>query len=217
VTTSDPRLAWDVIEDICISRFTGQVSLTTAIGTTNVYMTRGLIYLAEHTTEAPLGERIAAAGVIPDELLPADGTIGQGLGDLDAFFAGHPPSAREGAEEVVQVVTERTLLEISEQAVLAVESTMYRHHPSGVDRWFSSQHARGGAAGRACDTQIVIQPGDVVAQVPPPQMIPQMVRETISTDVADVVRRAVSAIEAATKTIGPAPEGFVRPQRGPTA
>ena len=212
---SDPRLAWDAIETICSARFTGQVSITTAIGTTNVYMTRGLIYFAEHTADGPIGDRAAAAGAIPGELLPDEGSILPV--DLDALFAGQPTSSREAVEEVIQIETERTLLEISDEPVLSMDSTMYRHHPSGVDRWFSSQHARGGAADPSCETKVVIEAGETIVLIPPPQMIPQMVRETVSDDIAEAVRRAVSATDTATKTIGAAPKGFVRPPHGPAA
>ena len=214
---SDARLAWDVIEKICAARFTGQVSITTRIGTTNVYMTRGLIYFAEHTTEIPIGDRALSAGAIPAELLPDDDSILRALADLDSLFAGQPAWAREQVEAVVQAETERTLLQISDEPVLSLDSTMYRHHPSGIDRWFSSQHARGGGETPACETKVVIGEGETIAPVPPPQMIPPMARETISGDVSEAVRRAVSAIDTATKAIGAAPQGFVRPPRGPAA
>ena len=213
---SDPRLAWDVIESICTARFTGQVSITTAFGTTNVYMTRGLIYFAEHSNETPIGERAAAAGTIPAELLPDDDSGRRALADLDALFAGQPASAREAVEEIVQAETERTLMEICDEPVLSTDSTMYRHHPTGIDRWFSSQHARGTAATSPCETKVVVGEDDAIEVIPPPQTIPPMVRETISGDVGEAVRRAVSAIEMATKTIGAAPKGYVRQQRGPT-
>lgn len=214
---SDRRLAWDVIEQICAARFTGQVSLTTARGTSNVYMTRGLIYFAEHSTEVPIGDRASAAGAIPAELLPNDDSILSALADLDALFAGQPASSRVAVEEVVQTETERTLMEICDEPVITLDSTMYRHHPSGIDRWFSSQHARGGAAPTAtCETKVVVGQHEEIVVVPPPQPIPPMVRETASTDVSEAVRRAVSAIDAATKTIGAAPKGFVRPSRSPS-
>jgi hypothetical protein len=211
---SDSRLAWDVIETICTARFTGQVSIVTAIGTTNVYMTRGLIYFAEHSNEIPIGDRASAAGAIPAELLPDEGSILRALADLDALFAGQPAWAREAVEEVIQLETERTLTEICDQPVVSLDSTMYRHHPSGIDRWFSSQHARGGAT-EACETKVVVGERDAIAVIPPPQTIPPMVRESISGDVGEAVRRAVSAIETATKTIGAAPKGYVRQPRGP--
>jgi len=213
----DQRLAWDVIEKICAARFTGQVSIVTAVGTTNVYMTRGLIYFAEHANEIPIGDRASAAGAIPAELLPDDELILRALADLDALFAGQPAWAREGVEEVIQAETERTLMEICDQPVVSLDSTMYRHHPSGIDRWFSSQHARGPAPTAACETKVVVGDRDQIAVIPPPQTIPPMVRETVSSDVGEAVRRAVTAIETATKTIGPAPKGYVRQQRGPAA
>jgi len=213
---SDPRLAWDVIEQICAARFTGQVAIETVIGRTNVYMTRGLIYFAEHSTEIPIGDRALAAGAIPSELLPDDDSIRHALADLDALFAGQPAWAREAVEAAIQVETERTLMEICDQQVISSDSTMYRHHVSGIDRWFSSQHARGTTDIPSCETKVVIGEGDVIELIPPPQTIPPMVRETISGDVGEAVRRAVSAIDTATKTIGPAPKGFVRQQRGPS-
>jgi len=213
---SDPRLAWDVIEQICAARFTGQVAIETVIGRTNVYMTRGLIYFAEHSTEIPIGDRALAAGAIPSELLPDDDSIRHALTDLDALFAGQPAWAREAVEAAIQVETERTLMEICDQQVISSDSTMYRHHVSGIDRWFSSQHARGTTDIPSCETKVVIGEGDVIELIPPPQTIPPMVRETISGDVGEAVRRAVSAIDTATKTIGPAPKGFVRQQRGPS-
>ncbi|MEO7354201.1 MAG: hypothetical protein ABIZ70_07625 [Gemmatimonadales bacterium] len=212
---SDPRLAWDVIETICTARFTGQVSIATAVGTTNVYMTRGLIYFAEHSDAIPIGDRASAAGAIPAELLPDESSILSALADLDALFAGQPASARESIEEVIQLETERTLMEICDQPVISLDSTMYRHHPSGIDRWFSSQHARGGTAPPACEAKIVIGAGETIALIPPPEVIPPMVRETISGDVGEAVRRAVTAIETATKKISAAPHGYVRQPRGP--
>src|SRR4051812_37038109 len=215
----DPRLAWDVIEQICAARFTGQVSIVTQAGTTNVYMTRGLIYFAEHSTEIPIGDRALAAGAIPAELLPDDDSILRALADLDALFAGQPAWARENVERVIQAETERALMTICDLQVLSLNSTMYRHHVSGIDRWFSSQHARGVAPAPSCETKVVVGEHETIALVPPPQTIPPMVRETTSGEVADVgeaVRRAVSAIDTATKTIGPAPKGFVRKQRGPS-
>lgn len=204
------RAAWDVIEEVCVSRFTGELVLRTSTRTTHVFMTRGLIYFAEHEGSEPLGRRLTVAGGIPGELIDAAGP--GALDDLDALFAGQDPSEHSLAEGIIQADTERALLEIAEEPVLAQESTMYRHHRSGIDRWFSSQYARGTVEG-SCGTEIADDGGPPVAAAEPPSLIPPMQPDLPPTDVEDALQRALSATESATKTIGPAPKGFVRTRR----
>jgi hypothetical protein len=209
---SFPRAAWDVIEEVCAARFTGQITLHTADRTTNVYMTRGLIYFAERSTDARLVERLARSGAIPPELLPvpSDGTQ---LENLDELFTGQPQAVRDPVEAVIQAETEKALMEIADRDVDTFESMMYRHHPSGIDRWFSSQHARSAGLEQNCTTEIVVDDGDAIEPAPEPELIPSLEPDEVPENVADAVRRTMSAIETATKTIGPAPKGFVRAPR----
>jgi hypothetical protein len=152
--------------------------------------------------------------VIPHELLQDESDRASRLSALDELFAGQPVSARADAEAEIQAETESALIAVSEQTVLSSSSTMYRHHPSGIDRWFSSHHARSAPAGSGCDTRVLLDDGGPIEPIPAPQLIPPLLADgqpsTLPDDVADAVRRALSAIETATKTIGPAPKGFVR-------
>ena len=220
MTTSDPlgapRAAWDVIEQTCTSRFTGELALKTASATTNVYMTRGLIYLAEYPGEPTLIDRLLAAGVISPDLLPPDSP---NTANLDAVFSVDPMNMREHVEAVIQLDTEKVLLEIAAETVLSFQTTMYRHHPSKVDRWFSSQHARSQAVADGCatDAGLVDTTRQVEPTPAPDHLIPPLRTDESATfvpdDVADAVRRAVDAIETATQTLGQVPKGFVRAPR----
>jgi hypothetical protein len=52
-----------------------------------------------------------------------------------------------------------------------------------------------------------------VARVEPPSLIPALEPDVPPADVEVALQRALSATESATKTIGPAPKGFVRTRR----
>ncbi|HRE02856.1 MAG TPA: hypothetical protein PLV68_16260, partial [Ilumatobacteraceae bacterium] len=194
-TTSD-RTAWDVIEEACTQRLTGELALTTAAGgTTRVYVNAGLIYFAEHDGAPSLAEQLVIAGALDDQQLQRGMVRLNGTEHLGRLFERDASIDRDSVELAVELITEDTLTDIAEQAVITFRSTIYRHHPSGINRWFASVPTVASPLAEAAPAEVVSATAKPALTLVRPVLEPAATLDTAApdalTDLSDVDESAV--------------------------
>jgi hypothetical protein len=142
VVMNAPRTAWEVIEQACNEHVTGELTITTGSpAKTKVYLLNGLVYFAERETDETLATRLVLAGALNLEQLHR-GTIRlNGVEHLGRMFERDESIDRDAVELAIELVTEQTLTDIADQHVVSYRISLYRHHSSGIARWFSGHHS----------------------------------------------------------------------------
>ena len=132
-----PQLAWQLIDEARHRRVTGELCLTTASPSKiRVYLDFGLVYFAERETDETLATRLVLAGAIDPDQLHRGSLQLNGVEHLGRLFDRDATVARDEVELALEMMTEQTMMEIAEHEVFSSQITMYRHHASGVARWF---------------------------------------------------------------------------------
>jgi hypothetical protein len=129
-----PRPGWVVIDAIREHGFTGEVVCATTPAVT-LHADRGRIYIAERASDAPLGERLVAAGALtPAEL--EQGVIRlAGAEHLGRLFERAPQVERDAVLAANDLMNDECLGWLAAQRIHGADVTPYRHHPSGMHRW----------------------------------------------------------------------------------
>jgi hypothetical protein len=100
------------------------------------YLDHGIVYYAERVTDASLGRRLLDAGVIDVEQLDR-GIVRVGdIEHLGRLFDRDPSVDRDAVIVVAETATEELIADLANRTVTTARVTAYRHHPSGVHRWF---------------------------------------------------------------------------------
>jgi hypothetical protein len=100
------------------------------------YLDNGVVYYAERAADASLGRRLLDAGVIDAGQLER-GTVRVGdVEHLGRLFDRDPSVDRDSVLVVAETATEDLITELANEAITTIRVTAYRHHPSGVHRWF---------------------------------------------------------------------------------
>ncbi|MCU1367738.1 MAG: hypothetical protein JWN39_3377 [Ilumatobacteraceae bacterium] len=140
VSAGTGRTVWQVIEEACDLKVTGEVSLATSSPSrTKVYLMNGLVYFAETETDESLATRLVLVGALDQQQLKNGMLKLNGVENLGRLFERDSSIDRDAVEIAIESITEQTLAEAADQAVESFRTTMYRHHPSGIHRWYSSQ------------------------------------------------------------------------------
>ena len=133
------RLAWRIIDEARHGRVTGELCLTTVSPSKiRVYLDSGVVYFAERETDESLATRLVLAGAIDPDQLHRGSLRLNGVEHLGRLFDRDVSVERDEVELALELMTEQTLTEIAEYEVLSSQITMYRHHSSGVARWFAA-------------------------------------------------------------------------------
>lgn len=132
-----PCPGWVVLDAARDHRFTGELVTTVdrVDGDFRVYFDRGRIYVAERSTDPPIGVRLVEAGAINAAQLEY-GTLRIGeIQHLGRLFDRVPSVNRDGVLVMNQLMTEECVRAMAARQVVDVSATPYRHHPSGMHRW----------------------------------------------------------------------------------
>ena len=137
-----PLFAWQVIDEARHGRVTGELCLTTVSPSKiRLYLDSGLVYFAERETDESLATRLVLAGAIDPDQLHRGSLLLNGVEHLGRLFDRDASVERDEVELALELMTEQTLTEIAQCEVLSHQITMYRHHSSGVARWFAPSRA----------------------------------------------------------------------------
>ena len=145
---------WMTLNEARLRAFTGEVVFETDPEVL-AYLDNGMVYYAERSTDASLGRRLLDAGVIDIAQLER-GTVRVGdIEHLGRLFDRDLSVDRDAVVVLAETSTEALIAELANCAITTVRVTAYRHHPSGVHRWFVAP----------LDTPAVSRPVSAVAQL----------------------------------------------------
>jgi hypothetical protein len=223
-----PRPAWQVIEAARRQGVTGELALATA-PTTTVFLRDGRVYFAERATDTALGVRLLVAGALDRQQLSRGAILLGGVEHLGRLFDRDPSIDRATVELAVESMTDEALVAAAHETVAGYRMTMYRRHPSGIDRWQPAGPITGPedatdqtvdqapvappvAAAPVAEHEPVIaapEPAPVVPVFSAPEpvwsapvdtatsMVDAIATSGLASEVAEAIRNALMAIEAA--------------------
>ncbi len=156
-----PRPAWQVIEAARRQGLTGELALATA-PTTTIFLRDGQVYFAERATDGALGVRLLVAGALDRQQLGRGAILLNGVEHLGRLFDRDPSIDRATVELAVETMTDEALTAAAHETIAGYRMTMYRRHPSGIDRWMVA-----GGAGLEDADQAVAEDHQPVSAAPP--------------------------------------------------
>lgn len=126
---------WMTLNEARERTFTGEIVFETDPEVL-AYLDHGIVYYAERVTDSSLGRRLLDAGVLDVEQLDR-GTVRVGdIEHLGRLFDRDPSVDRDAVVVVAESATQELIAELANRVITTVRVTAYRHHPSGVHRWF---------------------------------------------------------------------------------
>jgi hypothetical protein len=126
---------WLTLNDARERAFTGEIVFETN-PEVFAYLDHGIVYYAESATDASLGSRLLDAGVIDKAQLDR-GTVRVGdIEHLGRLFDRDPSIDRDAVVVMAEATTEQLIADLANHVTATARVTAYRHHPSGVHRWF---------------------------------------------------------------------------------
>lgn len=126
---------WLTLNDARERTFTGEIVFETD-PEVFAYLDHGIVYYAERATDASLGSRLMDAGVIDKAQLDR-GTVRVGdIEHLGRLFDRDPSVDRDAVVVVAEAATADLIADLANRVTTTARVTAYRHHPSGVHRWF---------------------------------------------------------------------------------
>ncbi len=167
LSVSGPQPAWMTLDEARERAFTGEIVFEVD-PEVFAYLDNGVVYYAERASDASLGRRLLDAGVI-DRIQLERGTVRVGdVEHLGRLFEREASVDRDAVLVVVETSTEDLIAELANHAVTTVRVTAYRHHPSGLHRWFAA-HLDPHAAARQMGSISEMEP---IAELPSLDMVP---------------------------------------------
>jgi hypothetical protein len=130
-----PRPAWQVIDAARSMRLTGELTLGTA-PVVRVYLRDGIVYFADRATDGSLGVRLVLEGVLTRTQLSHGTVVVNGAEHLGRLFDRDPAVDRSAVELCLEMFVDEVLVQVADESVDSWELSLYKRHPSGVDRWY---------------------------------------------------------------------------------
>jgi len=137
-TASTPESVGRTLRALAERRFTGEavLDLASAPGAVvRVHLDAGQPYVAERVDDESLAQRLVAHGVIESEQLQRGMVPVGDVEHLGRLFQRERTINRDAVIAVVEAMTDALLTEVATDRA-SVTITPYRHHRSGVHRWF---------------------------------------------------------------------------------
>ena len=145
LSVSGPQPGWMTLDEARERAFTGEIVFEVD-PEVFAYLDNGVVYYAERASDASLARRLLDAGVV-DRTQLERGTVRVGdVEHLGRLFEREASIDRDAVLVVTETSTEELIAELANHAVTTVRVTAYRHHPSGVHRWFVAQFDAQGVA-----------------------------------------------------------------------
>ena len=127
--------AWMTLNEARERAFTGEIVFETDPEVI-AYFDHGLVYYAERATDASLGRRLIDAGVLDIDQLDRGMVRVGDIEHLGRLFDRDPSVDRDAVVVVAESATQELIADLANRAITTVRVTGYRHHASGVHRWF---------------------------------------------------------------------------------
>ena len=135
LVVNGPQPVWMTLNDAREQAFTGEITFEDAPEVL-AYLDNGVVYFAERVGDAPLGQRLLDAGVLDANQLER-GLVRIGdLEHLGRMFDRDPSIDRDAVVVTAELFTEELITDVANRTISNARVVAYRHHPSGVHRWF---------------------------------------------------------------------------------
>ena len=132
-----PQPGWMTLNEARERAFTGEIVFETD-PEIRAYLDNGVAYYAERASTPSLGERLVEAHVLDHDQLDR-GTVRIGeVEHLGRLFDRDSSVDRDAVLVVTEVLTDELVTELANEVVTTIRFTAYRHHPSGLHRWFAT-------------------------------------------------------------------------------
>ena len=149
-TETDPQPPSRTLDVVRARRFTGELVFRTH-PVTCVYCDDGVVYFAEHLGGPTVADRLRDAGVV-DEAQLERGVVHVGdVEHMGRLFDRDDTIDRDAVMVVVETTTDALVSELASAGPTVVDIDAYRHHPSGLHRWFTPPHHDGHVTARAIE------------------------------------------------------------------
>lgn len=126
---------WRVLDTARAQRFTGEISFDVE-PKISVYFDEGRAYHAVQAGDPSLCDRLAEVGVLEPAQIER-GVIRVGdVENLGRLFDRDPSVDRDAVMVVLELATDDVVTAIANTVTSSFDPTAYRHHVSGVHRWF---------------------------------------------------------------------------------
>ena len=158
-----PRPAWQVIEAARRQYLTGELVLPTTPAT-RIFLRDGHVYFAERTSDGALPIRLMMEGVITREQMQRGTVIVNGVEHVGRMFETDPTIDRASVELCTELFTDDVMVSVANTMVKGYELSLYRRHPSGIDRWYPHSVP---VSGRPNDPQPEVRTTTAPAEVAP--------------------------------------------------
>ncbi len=134
-TGFSPRPAWQVIEAARRQYLSGELTLPTKPAT-KIFLRDGTVYFAERSSDGTLPIRLMLEGVITREQMQRATVIVNGVEHVGRMFDKDPTIDRASVELCTELFTDDVMVDVANVPVNGYEMSLYRRHPSGIDRWY---------------------------------------------------------------------------------
>ena len=132
---SQPQPVWQTLDEARERSFTGEIVFDLEPEVV-AYLDYGVVYYAERSGDVSLGQRLLEAGLLDDAQLRRGAVRVGEVEHLGRLFDRDPSVERDPIVVATERFTEELLSELANSASAAARATAYRHHPSGIHRWF---------------------------------------------------------------------------------
>ena len=97
------------------------------------------MYFAERSTDGGLGVRLLVEGVITRQQMGKGALLVSGVEHLGRMFQRDTTIDRQSVELCVELMTDDVLTAVANDVIDHYVMTMYKRHPSGIDRWLPTR------------------------------------------------------------------------------
>ncbi len=163
ITSARPQPGWVALDHARDHGFTGEIVFH-ARPEVRVYVDNGVVYFAERAGDETLGRRLLAAGLV-DAVQLERGTVRVGgVEHLGRLFDREPSIDRDAVLVLTEDTTAALVADLANNVIAPTTATAYRHHGSGVHRWFVAPTGGGVLSRPVSDVALV--DNSVVEQLP---------------------------------------------------
>lgn len=135
LTITEPQPAWRTLNAARERAFTGEIKFLTNPAIV-AFVDGGSVYYAERMGDPSLCEQMLNAGVVNSQQLERGVVRVGGAEHLGRLFDRDGTIDRDAVMVVVETATEQLVAHLAAEVVATIEVGAYRHHQSGVHRWF---------------------------------------------------------------------------------
>jgi len=132
---TEPQPVWMTLNEARERAFTGEIVFELDPEVV-AYLDYGVVYYAERAGDPSLGQRLLEAGLLDDAQLRRGAVRVGEVEHLGRLFDRDGSVERDAVVVATERFTEELLSELANSATAMAHATAYRHHPSGVHRWF---------------------------------------------------------------------------------